>query len=109
MLRVAMKHRAAVQSAMRAASQSSADLNAQCRDAAMTSHVNIAPMNAKAPISSECPNCHQERAVTYSREELAELLQTGSDIEVMCVSCDETWQVSTDERADIARALERGR
>lgn len=75
----------------------------------MMPHVNIASMNAKAPLSSECPNCHQERAVTYSREELAELLRTGSDIEVMCVSCDTSWELSTDERADVARALERGR
>jgi len=66
-------------------------------------------MNAKAPISSECPKCHQERAITYTRDELAELLRTGSDIEVMCISCDETWPLSTDERADIARGLERGR
>jgi redox-regulated HSP33 family molecular chaperone len=64
-------------------------------------------MNPKAPISSECPNCHQERAVTYSREELLELLQEGADIEASCTSCDESWAISTDERADIARALER--
>jgi hypothetical protein len=61
-----------------------------------------------APISSECPNCHQERAVTYTREELAELLRAGADIEVSCVSCDESWPLSTEERADVARALERG-
>lgn len=42
-------------------------------------------------------------------DELAELLSTGSDIEVMCTSCVETWPLSTDERADIARSLERGR
>jgi hypothetical protein len=47
--------------------------------------------------------------VTYARDELAELLRTGSDIEVLCVSCDETWMLSTDERADAARSLERGR
>jgi hypothetical protein len=61
-----------------------------------------------APISSECPNCHQERAVTYTREELAELLRAGADIEVSCVGCDESWPLSTEERADVARALERG-
>jgi hypothetical protein len=67
------------------------------------------PVNAKAPITSECPTCGQERVVTYARDELAELLRTGSDIEVMCVSCDETWMLSTDERADAVRSLERGR
>jgi hypothetical protein len=66
-------------------------------------------MNAKAPISSECPKCHQERAVMYTRDELAELLHSGSDIEVACISCDETWPLSTDDRADVVRALERGR
>jgi hypothetical protein len=65
-------------------------------------------LSDKAPISSECPHCHQERAVTYTREELAELLRAGADIEVMCVSCDESWPLSTDERADVARGLERG-
>lgn len=65
-------------------------------------------MSDPAPISSECPNCHQERAVTYTREELAELLRAGADIEVSCVSCDESWPLSTEERADLARALERG-
>lgn len=64
---------------------------------------------SRAPISSECPRCHQERLVTYTHEELAELLQSGADIEVYCVSCDATWAVSTDERADIARALEHKR
>ena len=47
--------------------------------------------------------------MTYSREELAELLQTGSDIEVWCMSCDEHWVLSTEERADAARGLERQR
>jgi hypothetical protein len=66
-------------------------------------------MSTIAPISSECPKCHQERVVTYPREELAELLRMGADIEVTCISCDETWPLSTDERADVARALERAR
>ncbi|HTV78899.1 MAG TPA: hypothetical protein VMF03_11615 [Steroidobacteraceae bacterium] len=63
-------------------------------------------MNSRAPITSECPNCHQDRLVTYTREELIELLRDGSDIEARCTSCDETWAVSTEERADIARAIE---
>jgi len=36
-------------------------------------------------------------------------LRMGAEIEVMCISCDETWPLSTDERADVARALERAR
>jgi redox-regulated HSP33 family molecular chaperone len=66
-------------------------------------------MKTEAPISSECPKCHQERVVTHPREEIAELLRSGADIEVMCVSCDETWSLSTEERADVARGLERKR
>lgn len=60
-----------------------------------------------APLSSECPNCHQDRVVTYGREELAELLRAGADIEAWCISCDEHWVLSTEERADAARGLER--
>lgn len=62
---------------------------------------------AKELISSECPNCHQDRPVVYSRDELAELLRTGADIEVWCTGCDEHWVLSTEDRADIARVLER--
>jgi hypothetical protein len=64
-------------------------------------------MNPKMPISSECPNCHQERMVTYTGEELVELLREGAEIEAWCTSCDEHWAVSTEERADIARIIER--
>jgi len=45
----------------------------------------------------------------YSREELIQLLQAGADLEAYCSNCDETWPVSVEERADIARALERSK
>ena len=65
-------------------------------------------MNAPAPFSSECPKCGNERMQPgYSREELIELLREGSEIDAYCVSCDEHWQVSTEERADLVRALSR--
>jgi hypothetical protein len=63
-------------------------------------------MNAPAPFSSECPKCGNDRVQPgYSREELIELLREGSEIEAYCVGCDEHWQISTEERADLVRAL----
>jgi hypothetical protein len=38
-------------------------------------------MNPQTPISSECPKCHQERMVTYTGDELIELLREGAEIE----------------------------
>jgi hypothetical protein len=42
-----------------------------------------------------------------SIDELEQLLDAGADIEAYCVSCDENWVISTEDRADIARGLER--
>ena len=64
-------------------------------------------MGQQAPFSTECPKCGQERVVTTSRDELIELLDSGSEIEGYCVTCDATWSISTEERADLARALAR--
>jgi hypothetical protein len=67
-------------------------------------------MHDSAPFSSECPKCGHERLLTgYARDELAELLRTGAEIEGYCISCDERWSISTEERADLARALSRPR
>ena len=64
---------------------------------------------ADLPIfSSECPTCRHERPLTeYARDELAELLTSGGDIECYCINCDERWPISTEERADLVRALSR--
>ena len=65
-------------------------------------------MNPPTTFSSECPKCGNERMQTgYARDELAELLREGAEIEGYCVSCDEHWQISTEERADLVRALAR--
>ena len=45
----------------------------------------------------------------YDYEELDTLLEAGADIEAYCSSCDAHWAISTDERADLARALARRR
>ena len=69
-----------------------------------------AAMNDMAQFASECPWCKHDRLQgNYSREELIQLLQAGADLEAYCSNCDETWPVSVEERADIARALERSK
>ena len=58
--------------------------------------------------TSECPNCGQERLQPgVPRDELIQLLRAGAELEAYCASCDEAWPVSVEERADLARALER--
>jgi hypothetical protein len=58
------------------------------------------------PISSECPKCGQERSQDdYDRGELVQLLHSGASIPAYCVTCDQHWELSVEERADLARAL----
>ena len=60
------------------------------------------------PFSAECPHCGHERMQTgLPREELVQLLRSGAELEAYCANCDEAWAVSVEERADLARALER--
>lgn len=67
-------------------------------------------MNDISQFASECPRCKHDRLQTrHSRDELIQLLRAGADIEAYCSNCDETWSVSVEERADIARALERSK
>jgi len=63
-------------------------------------------LNKSAPFSSECPRCSHDRVQTgYSADELIELLREGSVIEAYCLSCDQHWEISTEERADLVRGL----
>lgn len=57
-------------------------------------------------IASECPKCGEER-IQYGHddEELVQELRTGAAILAYCMACDEHWEISTEERAEIARAL----
>lgn len=60
------------------------------------------------PISSECPKCGQERIqFGYDQDELVQALRTGGAIPAYCIACDEHWELSIEERADIARAVKR--
>ncbi|MGC1729099.1 MAG: hypothetical protein WA747_06935 [Steroidobacteraceae bacterium] len=61
----------------------------------------------RAPFSAACPTCGQDRLMAgLTNEELEQLLDAGAEIEAYCVSCDEHWVVATEDRADMARALE---
>jgi hypothetical protein len=63
-------------------------------------------MSDATPFSSECPKCGHDRVQTgYTREELRQLLQSGAEIEAYCMSCDENWPISVEERADLSRAV----
>jgi hypothetical protein len=63
---------------------------------------------ARATFPSECPACHHDRVQTGdTRDEPVELVETGSEIEAYCISCDERWPISTEERADLVRGLAR--
>lgn len=64
----------------------------------------------QTPFSSECPRCGRDRVLSgYAPEELAELLDSGAEIEGYCLGCDVRWPISTEERADLAVALSRSR
>jgi hypothetical protein len=63
-------------------------------------------MNEAAAFASECPKCGHERLQpAYARDELVQLLRSGAEIEATCYSCDESWPISVEERADLARLL----
>jgi hypothetical protein len=63
-------------------------------------------MSDSPPFSAECPKCGHDRVQPgYAGDELAQLLRTGAEIEAYCSNCDEHWPISTEERADLARAV----
>jgi len=60
----------------------------------------------KISLSAQCPKCGQERRQEdCERDELVQLLRTGAPIEAHCASCEEHWELSTEDRADLARTL----
>ena len=57
-------------------------------------------------ILSACPKCGEDRIQHgHDEDELIQQLRTGAAIEAYCMACDEHWNISTVERADITRAL----
>jgi len=59
----------------------------------------------RIPFISACPTCKQSRIQSYSRDALERLLNAGHPVEAYCVTCDEFWQVSAQERANLATEL----
>ncbi|MGB6605012.1 MAG: hypothetical protein WBE65_12045 [Steroidobacteraceae bacterium] len=53
-----------------------------------------------------CKHLRDRLMAGLTNEELEQLLDAGAEIEAYCVSCDEHWVVATEDRADMARALE---
>lgn len=53
-----------------------------------------------------CPKCGQKRPQESRREELHRLLAKGSEVPAYCISCDEHWHLSPEERGRLARNLE---
>ena len=63
-------------------------------------------MPQSVQFSAECPRCGSERQQpALDAAELLALLDTGADVDAYCSSCDVTWNISTEERADLARTL----
>ncbi|HTT42071.1 MAG TPA: hypothetical protein VMG33_03305 [Steroidobacteraceae bacterium] len=63
-------------------------------------------MSERFTFLSQCPRCGRERAQgAHARAELAQLLEDGAEIEAHCSSCDASWPVPVEERADLARLL----
>ena len=55
---------------------------------------------------ASCPNCRDVRfQQAYTGRSLVRLLIGGHPIEAHCVVCDDTWEISAGERAEIARRL----
>ena len=60
--------------------------------------------------AAECPHCGADRPQpSADGQELTALLEAGADIEAYCQSCDATWSISTEERADLVRTLQASR
>jgi len=58
------------------------------------------------PFTSLCPKCKRERPQdAYTRSALLELLDARRAIEARCVTCNETWLISEQERTGIAKRV----
>jgi hypothetical protein len=55
---------------------------------------------------SACPKCGRQCPQESRIEELHLLLARGSEISAYCITCDEHWHLSAEERNRLARNLE---
>ena len=66
----------------------------------------VAPAYARRiPFVSACPRCGRERAQWYLQIALTASFRRGDPVEAYCAPCLEFWQLSTDERANLAANL----
>ena len=66
----------------------------------------MSPMIEVVSISSTCPQCNENRAVTFPRIEVTDLLRNAGEIDCYCISCDTKWELSPAERADLLQDLD---
>ena len=63
-------------------------------------------MDASIAFASVCVRCGQEQPQRgYTRNALLNLFNSDYPIEAYCVTCDEFWRISSEERICIAEAL----
>ena len=63
------------------------------------------PLVAKVPFVSVCPTCAQIRPqYGYSHNSLLRLLGGGYPVEAYCLTCDDFWAVTAEERAALVAA-----
>ena len=66
-------------------------------------------MDTSIAFVSVCLRCGQEQPQRgYTRSALLNLFNSDYPIEAYCVTCDEFWQISSEERIYIAEALAAG-
>jgi hypothetical protein len=59
------------------------------------------------PVISMCPRCEQARLQCYEREEVIDPLRTGAPIKAFCDICVQEWELSPEERAELAELMVR--
>ena len=63
-------------------------------------------MSDKTPIALLCPSCKiPHQFDTYTAGELWHVLEEGGPIEGFCLTSNESWHASAEDRTSIARAL----
>jgi hypothetical protein len=74
---------------------------------ASASSSNLSSFFDSAPFMSMCPACSEPRLqLGYTRWSLLRRLNGDRAIEACCVTCDQFWPVTTEERVALAKELE---
>lgn len=62
-------------------------------------------LGTRIPLVSTCPNCGYSQTQWYSQLALQIRLRRGHPVEGYCVLCEDFWQLSGHERANLAVRL----